>query len=828
MNTLNPGDIIDCTMNRSSLKYQLKLNACRTSLIGCCWFLLVATPLPCPAQPAPTGPLSAFVDNYCVRCHGPEEQKGEFRIDRAPSKLTDPRFVIHWGKVLERLTSGEMPPEDEKQPTGEDRGAGMQLISDWIREADAARYAVSERVSLRRLTREEYANTVRDLLGATYVPSDPGNLPEEPAWHGFDRIGPALSLSPSHLERYLSAAEAALDQVLPASDGAIAPYLDNWPYHKIVGGNTDQNPEARTRGRKVVKPNSNLRATPNDWHSQQIPVSGNYRVRIKLSGLRPPGGNAPHLRCYCANLNRVLHEQDVEAPEDKPAIVEFTTYLPAGEHQVNLFNTEPGLSPYESPSTESDSVVFLSIKEGREPMLQKLTDEEGVPLVPFLLVDSIEFEGPMRPDLPAVLTGLSGDGPKDTAQARQIVTAFAEKAFRRPVRETEAARLGSLIDTELDAGRSYAQATRSALVAVLCSKNFIFLVEGDAETPRTNINDWELASRLSYLFWSTMPDAPLLAAATAGRLREPDVLIREVRRMLADPKASRFATTFPYQWLQLADVGKFPPDKILYPNYSKTLEQSMVAETTSFFREMLDRNLGIGEFLSSDWTMMNGPLAKFYGMPGIVDAPVHRVALPSGSPRGGVLTQAAVLSLTSDGTRHRPVHRGKWVLESILGQSPPRPPPNVAAIPAAGKDQPRQTIREKLGSHVTNESCATCHSRIDPLGLAFENFDAIGAWRDVEIVPQGTGENPPVDASGKLPDGRVFSTSNEFKELLAANLDPFALTLAEKLATYAMRRPLTLADRESLSSAVIGLKDKGYPLRDLIEAIALNPLFLRR
>ena len=824
----NSGDVIDFTMYRNSPIDQLKLNACRTSLIGCCWFLLVATPLPCAAQPALTGPLSKFVNNYCVRCHGPEEQKGEFRIDQAPSKLTDPRFVIHWGKVLERLTSGEMPPQGESQPAEEDRGVSMQLISNWIREADAARNAVFERVSLRRLTRDEYANTVRDLLGATYVPSDPGNLPEEPTWYGFDRIGPALSLSPSHLERYLSAAESALEQVFPSSGGDTAPRLDKWPYHKIVGGNTDQSPEARTRGRKVVKPNSNLRATVNDWHSQQIPVSGNYRVRIKLSGLRPPGGNSPHVRFYCANLNRVLHEQDVEAPEDKPTIVEFTTYLPAGEHQVNLFNTEPGLSLYETPATESDSVVFLSIKEGREPTLQKITDEQGVPLVPFLLVDSIEFEGPMRTDLPAVLKGLSGDGPQDADQARQIVTAFAEKAFRRPLQETEAPRLSSLIDRELEAGRSLAQATRSALVAVLCSKNFIFLVEGDAETPRTNINDWELASRLSYFFWSTMPDEPLLQAARDKVLHEPDVLIREVRRMLSDPRASRFATTFPYQWLQLADVGKFPPDKKLYPNYSKTLEQSMIAETTSFFGEMLDRNLSIREFLISNWTMMNGPLAKFYEMPGIVDAPVRRVTLPSDSPRGGVLTQAAVLSLTSDGARHRPVHRGKWVLESILGQSPPRPPPNVAALPVATKDQPRQTIREKLGAHVTNESCATCHSQIDPLGLAFENFDAIGAWRDVEIMPRGTGETRPVDASGKLPDGRVFSTPNEFKELLAANLDPFALTLAEKLATYAMRRPLTLADRESLCPTVMALKDKGYRLRDLIEAITLNPLFLRR
>ena len=815
-------------MNDNFLKTQLKLNVWRTFLIGCCGLLPVAMSPPCPAQPPPAGPLSAFVDNYCVRCHGPEEQKGEFRTDRAPSKLTDPRFVIHWGKVLERLTSGEMPPEDEPQPTEEARGVSMQLISDWIREADAARYAVMDPVSLRRLTRDEYANTVHDLLGATYVPSDPGNLPEEPAWHGFDRIGPALSLSPSHLERYLSAAEAALDQVLPVSEGSAAPHLDKWPFHKIVGGNTDETPEGRTRGRKVVKPNSNLRATVNDWHGQQIPISGNYRVRIKLSGLRPPGGNAPHLRFYCANLNRVLHEQDVEAPEDKPTIVEFTTYLPAGEHQVNLFNTEPGLSLYVTSATESDSVIFLSIKEGREPTLQKITDEQGVPLVPFLLVDSIEFEGPMRPDLPAVLKGLSGDGPQNTDQARQIVTAFAEKAFRRPLRETEAIRLGSLIDTELDAGRSFAQATRSGLVAVLCSKNFIFLVEGDAETPRTKINDWELASRLSYFFWSTMPDVPLLATAKAGRLHDPDVLIRQVRRMLADPRASRFATTFPYQWLQLADVGKFPPDKKLYPNYSKTLEQSMVAETISFFSEMLDRNLGIREFLISDWTMMNGPLANFYGMPGIVDAPLRRVTLPAGSPRGGVLTQAAVLSLTSDGARHRPVHRGKWVLESILGQSPPRPPANVAALPAAAKDQPKQTIREKIGAHVTNESCANCHSRIDPLGLAFENFDAIGAWRDVEIISQGTGEHRPVDASGKLPDGRVFATPNEFKELLAENLDPFALTLAEKLATYAMRRPLTLADRESLRPAVIALRDKGYPLRDLIEAITLNPLFLRR
>ena len=325
-----------------------------------------------------------------------------------------------------------------------------------------------------------------------------------------------------------------------------------------------------------------------------------------------------------------------------------------------------------------------------------------------------------------------------------------------------------------------------------------------------------------------MPDQRLLDLARASKLHHPETLRGEVRRMLADAKAAKFAESFPRQWLQLRRVGMFPPDKVLYPEYDENLEQSMIEETEGYFAEVLKRNGSLREFLDSDWTLINERLATHYGIPGIRGDELQRVSLKPEDHRGGLLTQAAVLSLTSDGTRHRPVHRGVWVLESIIGKPPPPPPANVPALSTPAANAKKTTVREKLEQHRADPNCTACHNKIDPLGIAFDNYDAIGRWRTVETIKDGTGADPKLDATGVLPDGRKFADSAELKKLLLADTDKFATAFTDKLATYALRRGMTFSDREELKRIAEQSKATGYKLDSLIESLVTSPLFVKR
>ena len=345
---------------------------------------------------------------------------------------------------------------------------------------------------------------------------------------------------------------------------------------------------------------------------------------------------------------------------------------------------------------------------------------------------------------------------------------------------------------------------------------------------REQLNDFELASRLSYFLWSSMPDGKLFAAARSGRLRSPETLAAELERMIADPKFDRFVDSFPKQWLQLHRVGMFQPDPGLYPEYGPWLEESMIAETTAYFAEMFRNDAPIRQAIDSNWTMMNSRLALHYGLPRPQRRGMTRVELTADSGRGGILTHASILSLTSDGTRHRPVHRGAWVSEAILAYTPPPPPPNVDPIEPVTGQQPKVTIRSKLEAHATSPNCVSCHAKIDPLGLAFENFDAIGRWRDVERVEGGVGDHPPVDASGRLPDGRTFDGPVEFKKLLAADEQHLAEAFLEQLATYALRRVMTVDDVEQLRATAESTSDEDYGVQSLVRGLVMSDLFRKR
>ncbi len=773
-----------------------------------------------------------FLQKHCVECHDAEVQKGEFRVDNLSPKVGTEN-TPQWLEVMERINTGEMPPKKVKvRPGADDSAKVVEWIAARMKEGESARMAARGRVSYNRLTRDEYVNTVRDLIGVQFDANDPGNLLEDPEWHGFERIGSVLTLSPSNIEKYLGAAETILKEAypdpLPKNAKPAPPFGGS---KRAEGANERHRERLRELGlldkvRFEMWPGDMFRGSTINGG---LPESGIYEISYTLSGLKPENDRAPRLKVYAPGLDRVLFEQDIIAPEDQPVTVTFRAHLPKGGPNIEAYNDVPGPSNIPRSGRHGD-VPFISTKMGRIPWQMKLTDEAGKARYPFLILDSISWKGPIIGDHEQQLR--DDYMPREEGnmqQARACLATLAKRAFRRPVADEEVSHYLRIVQSELDAKETFRNAVKAGMLAILNSKSFLFIAEGDENASRQTLNDWEIASRLSYLLWNTMPDAELFALAEQGKLRDKTVLAQQVARLLADARSQRFTDSFATQWLRLKKVGMFPPDKKLYPDYDKALEASMVGETKAFFCEVLSSGLTLREFLHSDWSMMNPRLAQFYGLPEakLTDADeFQRVSLPAESHRGGLLTQASILSLTSDGVRHRPVHRGVWVMESIFGKSPPPPPANVNPIPT-NPTGPKATLRQKLEAHIHDANCAACHAKIDPLGLAFENYDAIGRWRTEEVT-DGIGENPKVTAAGKLPDGREYLNADEFKKLLVTDLDAFNHTFIEKLATYGLRRSMSFDDRDDLKAIAAASKARDYQVRDIVTALVTSELFQKR
>jgi hypothetical protein len=454
-------------------------------------------------------------------------------------------------------------------------------------------------------------------------------------------------------------------------------------------------------------------------------------------------------------------------------------------------------------------------------------DDNGNGIFSTVILDWVEWEGPLvSREEKARREGIVPDDNATIQTVTDHLQRFAERAWRRQVGKDELSGYLKSYRSDREAGEKAQDAFRTAMLRVLTSRNFIYLVEGDPKA-RKHLDGWELASRLSYFLWSSMPDDGLFAAAKAGNLKDGE-LNKQVDRMMTDDRINRFIDDFSRQWLQLHRVGMFPPDKKLYPTYDDWLEASMRNEPVEFFRQILEKNLPIETLLDSDWTMANARLCDFYGLPEPKTGDFQRVSLKPEDKRGGLLTMGAVLGLTSDGTRHRPVHRGVWLSETIFNKTPPAPPANVDPIDPVPPQGDKITIRQRIEAHTKDPNCAACHKTIDPLGLAFDQYDAIGQWRTQEKVPTGKGENPPVDASGTLPDGRTFNGSVEFKRLLLEDREKFAHAFIEHLCTYALRRVLTVDDRDDLDLIAVKAKKSQYRVNEIVRAVAQSDLMRKR
>jgi mono/diheme cytochrome c family protein len=773
-----------------------------------------------------------FLNRHCQSCHGETLQEGGFQLDSLKEDFGSLHSAERWAEVMGRISSGEMPPEEQPRPTVEEIARVVEWIGQQIKEGERERMASRPPTTFYRLSREEYAYVVLDLLGVRYDPAAPGEMTPDPDWHGFRRLGSELSLSPSHVEKYLQAARLVLARAYPERAEVARTYRKDalevdWP-------NRTKRQLLQEKGvlddvRLLIWPDHRL-GNVGPTHALHDLPPGLYRGRITLSGLPARDGRPPHVALYCKQLDRMLFEEDVIAPEDKPVTLEFETFL-GGKIGVEINNEVNGPSNSPRSGRPAHSHVFTRLDDprSRAPWQRKMTDEDGKPLFPILIFDSIEWEGPIvhaddmvKQEMFAVTDDSSAE------DVGESLRRFARRAWRRPITPADMDRYESLYATERAAGESVSAAWKTAMLGILTSHAFAYLPEGSAGRVRKRITPVELASRLSFFLWCSLPDEQLLAAAERGDLAYPEVLASELARLIADVKIDRFVDSFATQWLQLEKVGMFPPDKKLYPDYDSWLEKSMVAESIGCFREVFRRNASIRELLDADWTMVNPRLARFYGLQQPCGPGLQRVALRPEDHRGGLLTQAAVLSLTSDGTRHRPVHRGIWVSETILGKTPNPPPANVDPIEPNPANKPRATIRMKLASHTAHAQCAACHRSIDPLGFAFDNYDAIGRWRTHEFVQTGTGSHPPVDASGRMPDGRPYRGPDDFKQRLIEDLDRFAEALMEKLATYALRRAMTVDDRDQIKAVAAACREDGYQLRTMIEALVMSDLFQKR
>ena len=787
-------------------------------------------------------PFEAFLEQHCLRCHGPEKEKGDLRIDQLSRDFKVGADTHHWAETIEQVNSGEMPPKREKQPTQAEIAAFVTSLDSRIKEGRAARMAARPAVSHYRLSRREYQNTVYDLLGVRYDPAKPGELNEDTLWHGFERIGSELSLSPSHVDRYYRAAELVLDRAFPSTTSE-ARKLRMTAAELRYGGGKDQQAALDRFGikrplRYLLFPGTVQNALAPNWFGKTGPEhSGLYKLRIQASGIRPPDGQTAHLSIGTRTSEETvdgLIEFDITAPEDKPQVYEFEVFLemPATLHfcvvATDVVDRRAGAA-FRNALDSRGGYIFTHSSETLllNPNAPQMFDDKGNGLFSTVLLDWIEWEGPLVSE--AEKSRRKEVVPPDDATPEVVaehLQRFAERAWRRPVKAEELAEYLKSYREERDAGEKLADAYRVALQGVLTSRHFIYLVEGDP-VAREYLTDTELASRLSYFLWSSMPDDALFAAAKGGSLKG-DGLSKEVDRMLTDGKASRFIDDFARQWLQLHRVGMFPPDKKLYPVYDAWLEESMRSEPVEFFREMFAKNQPIDGFIDSDWTVANGRLCDFYGLPEPKSGGFQRVALKPEDRRGGLLTMGAVLGLTSDGTRHRPVHRGVWLSEVVLGKPPPPPPANVPAIEPPTPQSPKATLRQKIEAHREDPNCAACHAKIDPLGLAWDNYDAIGQWRTREKVAAGVGEDPLINPAGEMPDGRAFKDVNEFKQRLLEDRDKLARAFIEQLSTYALRRALAFDDQDDLNAIQAEAKKSGYRIKDIVRAVAMSELLKKR
>ena len=787
------------------------------------------------------GTVKPFLAEYCYDCHGNKgEAKNGLNLQsfQLADTLIDQRN--HWDDVIGKLKQGEMPPMEEEQPDE----ARRQAVASWLERELARIDRVTPpdpgRVTARRLNRTEYNNTMHDLLGVDLRPAD--DFPQDDAGYGFDNIADVLSLSPVLMEKYLRAADTVARTAVFGPE-TLKPTL------------TRLRSEGRRNGDARVFPLQYDRtglSLPNAFHAvHRIPVEGEYVVRVFLGGQRPANSDPISLSVWIDDreVAAVTHDQekygrfDLDRQDFGGQTRDFKLRLTAGDHRIavaipRIFEGLPARFHGPNPSARPDPPRQFTPPPNAPPerlaLLKQRFEEAQAELekIPFngVRVANVEVGGPYSQvstpsagSLARVYVCGHTDGQHQPACARRIMTSLARRAFRRPVAAAEIAQYVSLVREAQQEEQSFQEGLVVGISALLVSPDFLFRIERDRPLAPSasshRISQHELATRLSYFIWASMPDDRLRRAADAGTLRNPVVLAAEVRRMLKDPRSRALAENFGGQWLQFRALESVTRDRQRFPDFEDYLRLSMRRETELFFEHIVRDDRSILDFIDGRYSFLNERLAKHYGIDGVTGPEFRRVDL-TGTPRGGVVTQGSVLTVSSYATRTSPVLRGKWILENLLNAPPPEPPPDVPNLDETTIGS-SASVRMQLEEHRKNPTCASCHRRMDPLGFGLENFDAVGAWRTMD-------GKLPIDSAGVLPDGRTFSGPEELRTILSGDRDAFARALTSKLLTYALGRGLERYDTKTVKAIAGRLPAENYRVSALVLEIVKSLPFQSR
>ncbi len=750
-----------------------------------------ALPTP-PAPPTFGRDVLPVVRKYCLSCHSGGDAAAGLALDKYKTVAAVLKEKTKWEHVAQNVAASHMPPAAMPQPTRQQR----DRLTQWVEAALSGAEGDAQnpgRVTLRRLNREEYNNTIRDLFGIAFKPA--ADFPSDDIGYGFDNIGDVLSISPLLMEKYLSAAEKISMQAVVAPDADVR--LARFGAEKLT---PDKGANFSDDGGR------NLNTEAEVGVDYSFPAAGEYVLRAR-AWAQQAGDEAARMALKLDGQE--LRVFDVTAVAGDSATYEHRLVVPAGRHRVTVTFTNDF---YDEKLPED--------KRDRN-----------------LIIDAIEIEGPrliappLTPShlkiLPRPVT--EAMTPQERANyTREILSRLARRAYRRPVTVQEVERLAGYVEAAQKEGDSFERGVQVAIQAMLVSPHFLFRIERepDAKSGKNakpavrQLNDFEVASRLSYFLWSSTPDDTLLWWAEKGRLSEPQHLLHQVRRMLKDPKASALAGNFAVQWLELRRLSDVAPDPKLFPSFTPQLRAAMLTETTMFSEEIIRKDRSILDFLDAPFSYLNGPLAKHYGIAGVRGDKFARVVFSGDTAkrRGGILTHASVLTVTSNPTRTSPVKRGKWVLEEILGTPPPPPPPNVPDLSEDKAVITAATLRRRMEQHRKNPACSSCHARMDPIGFGLENYDAIGAWRTKE-------GKFPVDASGELAGGRKFNGAAQLKGILKGQKEQFTRALAGKMLTYALGRGLERSDKRAVEAIAQAAAADDYRFSSLVSAVVQSAPF---
>ncbi len=799
-------------------------------------FTILVAVASCGSLSAESQDVLAFVRKNCVGCHNPSLKSGDLDFKALQSTKTFDENRELWEKVVDKLKTGQMPPPPIPHPPTADTTAVVQWLETEFDRQDRMVTPEAGRVTARRLNKAEYNNTIRDLLGIDIQPAE--RFPADTAAFGFDNISDALNLSSTLLENYVDAAERSVrtalfgpEKLKPSAVHLSAPVRIN-----------------ETRGKSRLPKDlfnydfSGLSTRHAAHFIYRFPVDADYSFRLVLNGHRPNQSEPVHPAFFIDG--KMIKEFEVDATDLEGQIVELRTHVTAGEHLLSetYIKTYHGLPPsYNGPEPS---------KRPPEPLISargKLTEKDIETLRKYgtrIKTDAIETRVDNRfesLDIGGPFNQPAGASPESVrkiyicghpagkhtdACARPILTNFAARAFRRPVTPREVDQFLRFVTLARKQGDSFEEGIATALEAVLVSPNFLYRIERDQPAPAgasaAPVGQYELASRLSYFLWSSMPDAELLKVAGQGTLRQPAVLEAQVKRMLRDPKSFALVENFAGQWLQFRNIEVVRPDQERFPVFEDSLRLAMRRETELFIDNIIRQDRSVLEILDANYTFVNERLARFYGIPNVTGPEFRRVDMSNTDRGGGVLAQASILTVSSYSTRTSPVLRGKWILENILNAPPPAPPPGVPPLEESKAGQ-TATLRQQMEEHRKNPACASCHSRMDPLGFGLENFNAIGEWRTED------GKNA-LDVSGTFPDGRSFQTPAQLKALLKEGHDREAYVrgLTEKLMIYALGRGLERYDRPAVAAITAKLQARDYKFSELVLGIVTSLPFEMR